>query len=68
MASERRNEGAIRSVVNTKSLQLECANLLNEDMLEPVLMYGSKSIVWMEKDSSRVRIVQMNSLRSLLCK
>ena len=68
MASERRNEGAIRSVVNTKSLQLERANLLNEDMLEPVLMYGSKSIVWMKKDSPRVRIVQMNSLRSLLCK
>ena len=31
-----------------------------------ILMYGSKTMIWMEKDKSRIRAVQMNNLRGLL--
>ena len=34
-------EGAIKSQVNARNLQLECARVLHETMLVPILMYGS---------------------------
>ena len=37
--SGRRVAGAIRSLVNTKDLQLDCARVLHETLLMPVLMY-----------------------------
>ena len=43
MASGRRVAGAIRSLVNAMDLQLECARVLHETMLVPVLMYGSET-------------------------
>ena len=39
--NERRVAGAIRSLVNTRNLQLECAKVLQESLLVPVLTYGS---------------------------
>ena len=33
--------GAIRSLVNDRGLQLECARVLHETLLMPVLMYGN---------------------------
>ena len=37
VASERRVSGAIRSLVNARSLQLECSMVLHESLLVPVL-------------------------------
>ena len=59
VASVRRVAGAIRSLVNSRSLQLECARVLNESLLVPVLMYGSE-------ERSRIKAVQMDNLRGLL--
>ena len=42
VASGRRVAGAIRSLVNAKDLQLECARVLHEALLVPVPMYGSE--------------------------
>ena len=44
VASVRRVAGAIRSLVNARHLQLECARVLHETLLVPVLMYSSKTI------------------------
>ena len=32
----------------------------------PVLTYGSETMIWREKERSRIRAVQMDNLRSLL--
>ena len=32
----------------------------------PVLMYGSETMIWKEKEMSRIRAVQMDNLRGLL--
>ena len=65
-ASERRVPGAIRSLVNANSLQPECAKVLHESLLVPVIMYGSETIIWKEKERSRIRAVLMDNLRGLL--
>ena len=43
--SERRFAGAIRSLVNAKSLQLECSKVLHETLLVAVLVYGSETLI-----------------------
>ena len=60
VVSGRRVADAIRS------LQLECARVLNESLLVPVLTYGSETMTWREKERSRIRAVQMDILRGLL--
>ena len=35
-------------------------------LLMPVLMYGSETMIWREKDKSRIRAMQMDNLRGLL--
>ena len=40
--------------------------VLHETLLVPVLIYGSKTILWKEKERSRVSAVQMDNLRGLL--
>ena len=37
--------GAFRSFENVRSLQLECVPALHEDLIPPVFMYGSKTVV-----------------------
>ena len=59
-------EGFIRSLVNDMCLQLDCTRVLHEGLLVPVLLYGSKTIIWREKERLRIRSVQMNNLRGLL--
>ena len=49
VGSGRRVAGAIRSLVNGKDLQLECARVLHETLLIPV-MYGSETMLWRETD------------------
>ena len=66
VASRRRGAGTIRSLVNARDLQLEYARVFHETLFVPVLMYGSKTMLWKEKESSRVRAVQMDNLRGLL--
>ena len=66
ITSGRRVAGAIRSLVNGRYLQLECARVLHETLLVPLLMYGSETILWKEKERSRARTVQMDNLRGLL--
>ena len=40
--------------------------VLHETLLVPVLMYGSKTKLWKEKERSRIRVVQTDNLRGLL--
>ena len=54
--SGRRVAGGIRSLVNTRDLQLEFARVLHETLLVPVLMYGSETMLW-KKKRSRIRAV-----------
>ena len=66
MESGRRVAGAIRSLVNARSLQFECAMVLHESLLVPVLTCGSETMIWREKERSRFRAVQMDNLKGLL--
>ena len=40
--------------------------VLHETLLVHVLMYGSETMLWKEKEISRIRDIQMNNLRGLL--
>ena len=64
--SERRVAGFISSLVNARSLPLECARLLHETLFITVLMYGSERMIQKDEERSRIRDVQMNNLRGLL--
>ena len=66
MAGGRRVAGAIRSLDNVRGMKLECTLVLHETLLVPVRMYGSESMLWKEKERSRIRAVQMDNLRGLL--
>ena len=44
-------------------LQLEYARVLHETLLVSVLPYGSETMLWKEKERSRVRAVQMDVRR-----
>ena len=60
-ASERKTAGAIRALVN-----LECPRVLHEALLVPVLMHGTKTMMWREKEITRIRDVIKEGLRGLL--
>ena len=47
--------GATRSLVNARDLQLKCVRVLHETLLVPVLMYGSETKLWKDKERSRIR-------------
>ena len=53
----RKVAGIIRSLVNARSLQLDCARVLHESLLVPVLTYHSETMIWREKERSRIRAV-----------
>ena len=63
MASGRKVTVAIRFLVKARDLPLECARVLHETLLEPVLLYDSETMLWKEKERPRVRAVQMDNLR-----
>ena len=44
VASGRKVAGAIRSVANARSLQFECAKVLHEALILPVLLYSSEAM------------------------
>ena len=66
VASGRRVAGANRFLVNARSLQLECARVLQEALLVPIPIYGSETMLWKEKERSRIWAVQMDNFRRLL--
>ena len=39
---------------------------MHETSLVPVLMYGSETKLWKQKERSRIRVIQMDNLRGLL--
>ena len=47
-------------------MQLECARVLLESFLMPVLMYGSETMIGREKEQSKIRAEQMDNLKGLL--
>ena len=47
-------------------MQLECARVLHETLLVPVLIYGGDTILWKEKERSRITGVQMDKFTGLL--
>ena len=46
--------------------QLECDRVLRELLLVPGLTYGCETMIWRDKERSRIRAVQMDNLRGLL--
>ena len=66
VARGRRVAGAIKSLVNAMDLKLDCARFLHETLLVQLLMYGSETMLWKEKERSRIRAVQMDNLKGLL--
>ena len=66
MASGRRVAGAIRSLDNAKNQQFQCARNLHESLMVPVLAYGSETMIWRDKERSKIRTVHMDNLRGLL--
>ena len=66
VVSGKRVACAIRNLVNKRNMQLECARVLCESLLVPVRRYGSNTMIWMEKEMSGIRAVQMDNLRGLL--
>ena len=57
--------GDIRSLINARYFELECARVLHETFLVLVLMYGKETMLCKE-EISRIRAFQMDNLRGLL--
>ena len=57
VASGRRVSGTIRSLVNARDMQIQCARFLHETLVVPVLIYGGNTMFWKEKERSRIRAV-----------
>ena len=66
VASGRRVAGAVRSLFNARGLRLECVRVLHGSLIVPVLMNGSETMVWKEKERSSIRAVHIHNLRGLL--
>ena len=66
VASGKRVAGVIRSLVNARYLQLDCARVLHETLLVPLLIYGSETMLGKGKERSEIRAIQMDNLRGLL--
>ena len=62
----REEQQVLLGLVNDRSLKFECARVLHESLLMPVLTWGRETVIWREKERSRIRAVQMNNLRGLL--
>ena len=46
-------------------MQIKYARVLHETLRAPVLTYGSETMLWKERERSRIRVVQMDNLRGL---
>ena len=45
---------------------LSVLRVLHETLLVPVLTYGSETMLWKEKERSRIRAIQMDNLKVCL--
>src|SRR5678816_842231 len=52
----RKMAGAIKSLVDVKGISLECARVLHDGMLLPVLMYSSETMVWNKRYRYKVSV------------
>ena len=66
VASGKKVAEAIRSLVNARNLQFECAMVLQEVLLMSVLLYESETVVQREKEKSRIRAIQIDNFRGPL--
>ena len=66
VASGRKVAVDVRSLVNARDLQRECARALHEILLVPVLLYSNETMIWQEKENFRLRSVQVENLKILL--
>ena len=64
--SGKRVTGAIRSLVNVRDFQLQCARVLHKSLLIPVLMYGSETMLRKKKERARIKALQVDNLKGLL--
>ena len=46
-------------------MKRECARILHDILLVPVVIYGSETVIWKE-ERSRIKVVQMENFRGLL--
>ena len=53
-------------MLNVRGLQLEYVRFLHETLLVPVIVYVSETMIWNEKEESKIRPVQMDTFRYLL--
>ena len=60
------SSGAMRSLVNARDLQFECARVLYETFIMAVPVHVSEIIIWKEKERSRSKPVQRDKLREFL--
>ena len=63
VASGRRVAGTISSLVNARDFQLEFARVLHESLVAPDLTYSSETMLWQDKERSRIRDVRMDNAR-----
>ena len=63
--SGRKVAGAIRSLVIVRGLHLDCARALHEGLFVPVLLYGSKTMIWREKETSELGLCRCKT--SVVC-
>ena len=56
----------IKSLVNDRSLQLECVRALYYALLMPVLLHGNETITRREKERPMIMVLQMDSFIGLL--
>ena len=66
VVSRRKVVGAIKSLLNVSSLQLEYARVLHKGLRVLILLYGIVAIIWRVKKKPRIRAVHMDTLRGLL--
>ena len=50
-----------KSLINARGLQLQYTRVLHESLLVPAVTYGTETLLWEEKERSRVRAVQMDN-------
>ena len=56
---------SIRSLVTARDLKYDCARVLNEALLVPVILCGSETMIGMEKERSTIGAVQMDNFSDL---
>ena len=66
-ASGRKVVAAMLSLVNARGLELHYVKMLHEPSFVAVLLYVSETVVWREKERSRIGAVQMDNHRGFLC-